>query len=72
MKYKIINISQHAFQSELEMKKPTLCCFTWIAFVELNFKAAFLLIQKAWDDLFAGNIMCISPFPFCRGKGGSC
>ena len=24
------------FTSNLKMKKPTLCCFTWIAFFELN------------------------------------
>ena len=39
------------------MKNPTLCCFTKIAFTELNFIVAFLLImnllpnfQKDWLD----------------------
>ena len=46
------------------MKKSTLCsCFTWIAFVELNFTAAFLLIKKTLDVRFVGNIVCTrTPF----------
>ena len=38
------------------MKKPKLCCFTWIVFIELNFTVAFLLIRKTWDDRFAGKV----------------
>ena len=39
------------------MKKPTLCyCFTLIAFIELNFPVAFLLIRETWDDWFAGKV----------------
>ena len=40
----------------LKMKRPMLyCCFTWIAFIELNFTAAFLLIRKTWRDQSAGK-----------------
>ena len=45
------------------MKKPTLCCFTWIAFIELGFTAAFLLIRKTLDGRFVGNIVCTPPTP---------
>ena len=35
------------FRVNLKMKKPTLfCCFTWIAFTELNCTVAFMLIKK--------------------------
>ena len=45
------------FRVNLNMKKPTLCCyFTKILFIELNFKVAFLLIRIAWDDWFAGKV----------------
>ena len=27
-------------------------CFTWIAFIELNFTVTFLLTRKTWDDRF--------------------
>ena len=40
------------------MKKPTCYCFTWmalIAFIELNFTVAFLLLRKTWDGRFVGN-----------------
>ena len=34
------------FIVNLKMKKPTLCCcFTWIAFIELNFMVAFLVAK---------------------------
>ena len=43
----------------LKMKKPTSCyCFIWIAFIELNFTVAFLLISQTWDGRFVGNIAC--------------
>ena len=43
----------------LKMKKPTLCCcFIWIAFIELNFTVAFLLISQTWDGRFVSNIAC--------------
>ena len=39
------------------MKKSTLCyCFTWIVFIELNFRVAFLLIRETWDDGFASKM----------------
>ena len=38
------------------MKKATLCCFTWIVFIEIHFTVAFLLIRKTWDDRFAGKV----------------
>ena len=45
------------FRVNLKMKNPTLCCFTKIAFTELNFTVAILLImnllpnfQKDWLD----------------------
>ena len=44
------------FRRNLKIKKPTLCCFTWILFIELNFGVAFLLIRKTWDDQFAGKV----------------
>ena len=45
------------FTLHLKMKKPTLgYCFTWIVFIELNFRIAFLLIRKTWDDRFAGKM----------------
>ena len=44
------------FRVNLEMKKPTLCSFAWIVFIELNFTVAFLLIRKTWDDGFASEV----------------
>ena len=44
------------FRVNLKMKKPKLCCFTWIVFIELNFTVPFLLIRKTWDDRFAGKV----------------
>ena len=44
------------FRVNLKMKKPTLCCFTWIVFIELNLTVAFLLIRKTWDDGFVGKV----------------
>ena len=39
------------------MKKPPLrCCFTWIAFIELDFTVTFMLIRKTWDDRFSGKV----------------
>ena len=38
------------------MKKPTCCLFTWIAFIELNFTVAFLLIRKTWDGRFVSKV----------------
>ena len=33
------------------MKKLSLCwCFTWIVFIELNFKVVFLLTRKTLDE----------------------
>ena len=45
------------FRVNLNMRKPTpCCCFTWIVFIELNFKVAFLLIRKTWTGRFAGKV----------------
>ena len=44
------------FRVNLNMKKPTLCCFTWKVFIELNFTVAFLLVRKTWDYQFAGKL----------------
>ena len=45
------------FRLNLKMKKSTLCyCFTWIVFIELNFRVAFLLIRETWDDGFASKM----------------
>ena len=53
------------------MKKPTLCCcFTWIVFIELNFTVVFLLIQKTWDEGFAGKVGGIGDFKKQRVAGG--
>ena len=30
------------FRKNMKMKKPTLCCFTWIVYIELNFTVAFV------------------------------
>ena len=49
------------------MKKPTLCCFIWIVFIEFNFTVAFLLITKTWDGRFVGNIVCTHPHPLSAG-----
>ena len=52
-----INITKHYFRLNLKTKKPTLCyCFTWIVFIELNFRVVFLLIRKTWDDGFASKM----------------
>ena len=45
------------FRVNLKIKKPTLCCFTWIVFNELNFTVAFLLKRKTWDDRFADKVV---------------
>ena len=59
------------FRVNLKMKKPTLCCcFIRIAFIELNFTVAFLLIRKTWHSQFVGNSVDPSPF-FCWSiRGG--
>ena len=44
------------FRVNLKTKKTTLCCFTWIVFIELNFTVAFLLTRKTWDDTFASKV----------------
>ena len=45
------------FRVNLKMKKPPLrCCFTWIAFIELDFAVTFMLIRKTWDDRFSGKV----------------
>ena len=45
------------FRVNLKVKKPLIyCCFNWIEFIELNFKVAFLLIRKTWDDRFVGKV----------------
>ena len=45
------------FRVMMKMRKPTLCCcFTWIVFIGLDFKVAFLLIRKTWNDQFAGTM----------------
>ena len=49
------------FRVNLKMKKPTLCCFTWIVFIELNFTGAFLLIRKTWDARFVDKVRGPTP-----------
>ena len=44
------------FSVNLKIKKATLCSFTGILFIELNFTVAFLLIRKTWDYQFAGKM----------------
>ena len=44
------------FWVDLKMKKPLLCCFTRILFIELNLTGVFLLIRTIWDDRFAGKV----------------
>ena len=44
------------FRVKLKIKKPTLCCFTWIVFIEFNFTVAFLLIRETWEDRFSGKV----------------
>ena len=45
------------FRVNLNMKNPTsCCCFTWIVFIELNFKVAFLLIRKTWNGRLTGKV----------------
>ena len=57
------------FRVNLKMKKPTLCCcFIRIAFIELNFTVAFLLIRKTWHSQFVGN--SVDPPPFFAGRWG--
>ena len=64
------------FRVNLKMRKPTLCCcFIWVAFIELNFIVACLLIRKTWDGRFVGNSVHLHPTPhhltpFCQGEGG--
>ena len=51
------------FRVNLKMKKPTLCCgFTWMKFIQLNFKVAFLLTRKTWDEVGGWGIL--------RNRGG--
>ena len=58
-----INITKHVLQSKLKNKKAILyCCFTWIVFIELDFKVAFLLRKKAWDDRFPVTMGSILDF----------
>ena len=46
--FEYITVSMY-FRVSLIIEKPTLCCcFTWIAFIELDFRAAFMLISKTW------------------------
>ena len=52
-----INITKHYFRLNLKTKKPTLCyCFTWIVFIELNFRVVFLLIRKTQDELGISDV----------------
>ena len=44
------------FRVNSKMKKPMLCCFTWIVFIELNFTVAFLLIRKTWEARNPGKV----------------
>ena len=44
------------YRVNLKMKKPKLCCFKLIVFIELNFTVSFLLIRKTWDDQFGGKV----------------
>ena len=44
------------FRVNLKLNKPTLCCFTWIVFIEVDFTVAFLLIRKTWDKQFVGKM----------------
>ena len=45
------------FRVNLKIKKPTVCCcFTWIAYIELNFRVGFLLIRKTWGCLFVSKV----------------
>ena len=62
------------FRRNLKLKKPTRCCFTWIAFIELNFTVAFPLIWKTWYGRFVSNSQFVSnivhpPPPFLPGDG---
>ena len=60
------------FRANLKMKNPTLCCCcTWIVFIELNFKVAFLSIRKTWNDRFAGKGGGIGDFKKWGGGGPS-
>ena len=44
------------YRVNLKMKKPNLCCFKLIVFIELNFTVSFLLIRKTWDDRLASKV----------------
>ena len=44
------------YRVNLKMKKPKLCCFKLIVFIELNFTVSFLLIRKTWDDRLASKV----------------
>ena len=44
------------YRVNLKMKKPKLCCFKLIVFIELNFTVSFLLIRKTWDDQLASKV----------------
>ena len=46
IKFYVSTLPSMYFRVNLKMKKPTLYCLTRIAFIELNFTVAFLLIRK--------------------------
>ena len=47
-----------SFRMNMKMKKQPMlfCCFTWIVFIELNFRVTFMLIRKTWADQFANKV----------------
>ena len=51
------------------MKKVACCCFTRIAFTDLNFTAAFLLIKKTWDGQFVISVHTPHPLSIAAGGG---
>ena len=52
------------------MKKVACCCFTRIAFTDLYFTVAFLLIKKTWDGQIVITV-CTPHTPFLLLLGGS-
>ena len=45
------------FRVNWKIKKPTwCCCFTWIVYIELNFRVEFLLIMKTWGGWFVSKV----------------
>ena len=52
------------------MKKVACCCFTRIAFTDLNFTVAFLLIKKTWDGQFVISVHTPHPLSIAAGGGG--